>query len=70
MERKAVQSTDLSIIGYDSKTEILEVTFKNGGVYVYSKVPEVVYQALMLASSHGLYFNQHIKDKYPASKVR
>ena len=70
MERKAVQSTDLSIVGYDAKTEMLEVTFKNGGVYVYSKVPEVVYQALMLAESHGLYFNQHIKDKYPSSKVR
>lgn len=70
MERKAVQSKDLSIIGYDAKKEELEVTFKNGGVYVYQNVPEVVYQALMLSQSHGLYFNQHIKDKYPTTKVR
>lgn len=70
MERKPVQSTDLSIIGYNAKTQELEVTFKGGGVYLYTGVPEVVYQALMLAQSHGLYFNQHIKDKFPTSKVR
>lgn len=69
MERKAVRSTDLSIIGYDPEMEMLEVTFKNGGVYIYSKVPEPIYQALMLAVSHGLYFNQFIKDKYPSTKV-
>jgi hypothetical protein len=70
MERKPVTSTDLSIVGYNAETQELEVTFKAGGVYVYSGVPEVVYQALMLADSHGLYFNQHIKDKYPTKKVR
>ena len=70
MERTAVQSKDLSIVGYDAKKQELEVTFKGGGVYVYSNVPEVVYQALMLAESHGLYFNQHIKDKFPTQKIR
>lgn len=70
MERKAVQSKDLSIVGYHPEKEELEVTFKAGGVYVYTGVPEVVYQALMHAQSHGTYFNQHIKDKYPHLKIR
>ena len=70
MERKAVQSKDLAIVGYNAEKQELEVTFKAGGVYIYSNVPEGVYQALMMAPSHGTYFNQNIKDKFSAKKIR
>ena len=69
MERTAVRSRDIAIVGYDSKTSTLEVTFRNGGVYHYFGVPAEVYKTLMTAPSQGTYFNQDIKEKYPYRKV-
>ena len=69
MERQAVQSRDIAIVGYDPAKQTLEVTFRQGGVYLYSEVPQDIYEALMAASSHGTYFNKIIKEKYPFEKV-
>ena len=69
MERTAVTSKDIAIVGYDSGARTLEIAFRGGGVYHYSNVPADVYQALMAAPSHGTYFNQNIKDKYSCKKV-
>lgn len=69
MERIAVQSTDIAIVGYDPATQILEVTFRRGGVYQYNRIPSEVYEALMAADSHGTYFNQFIKDRFTCTKV-
>ena len=69
MERVAVRSRDLAIVGYEPAAQTLEITFRNGGVYRYSAVPVEVYQSLMSASSHGTYFNQNIKDRYLSAKV-
>ena len=69
MERAAVYSKDIAIIGYDNSSRILEIAFRSGGVYQYSKVPSNIYQELLAAESHGLYFNEKIKDKYPCIKI-
>ena len=39
MDRKHVNSSDLKSVGYDEKSQILEIEFNNGGVYIYSKMP-------------------------------
>jgi hypothetical protein len=70
MERQAVQSRDLAIVGYDSDSSTLEVTFRNGGVYHYSGVPQELYQGLLQASSLGTFFNEKIKDSYPFKRIR
>ncbi len=70
MERKAVQSKDLAIVGYDSGKSELEITFRGGGVYLYKQVPASIYEGLMTATSHGTFFNQKIKDAFPATKIR
>ena len=69
MERTAVRSKDIAIVGYDAGTALLEVTFRGGGVYQYTKVPAEIHQELMRAESHGTYFNQNIKDKFACTKV-
>ena len=69
MERKAVRSRDIAIIGYDKESAVLEIAVKNGGVYHYSKVPEELYRGFMGASSYGAYFNQRIKEQYPYQKI-
>lgn len=70
MEHTRVSSSNLASVGYDSSTQLLEVAFLNRSVYQYFGVPSSVYMQLMNASSHGSYFNQHIRDRYRYRKVR
>jgi hypothetical protein len=70
MRHTPVESSNLRSVGYDPATETLEVTFKQSGTYSYSNVPESVYKSLMSASSHGEYFDRHIKKgSYPYKKI-
>ena len=69
MERTAVKSRDIAIVGYDEKKKLLEIAFRGGGVYHYLRVPAEVHRNLLSASSQGTYFNQEIKDRYPYTKV-
>lgn len=69
MERENVSSSNLESIGYDYHNEILEIEFKNNSVYQYFNVPENVYDELMNASSHGVYFSANIKNDYEYTKV-
>ncbi|WP_246051616.1 KTSC domain-containing protein [Panacagrimonas perspica] len=56
-----VSSSNLSAVGYDATTQTLRVSFVDGGLYDYSGVPASVHASLMSASSHGAYFDAHIK---------
>lgn len=69
MERTSVSSSNLRSIGYEPDTSTLEVEFNNGRLYQYHGVPQQVYDALMQASSHGSYFNAHIKNSYGTTKL-
>jgi len=40
MLRMSVSSSNISSVGYDPKTQTLEVEFHNGGVYQYFNVPQ------------------------------
>lgn len=71
MQRTPVTSSNLRSIGYDPETQILEIEFLNGGLYSYSGVPASVHASLMAASSHGSYFDTHVKKAgYPFKKLR
>lgn len=69
MQRTPVTSSDIRSIGYDASTQTLEVEFHSGGMYQYDGVPENEYRNLMAASSHGQYFNAHIKNAYQWHQV-
>lgn len=69
MERESVQSSNLASIGYDARNQILEVEFHHGGIYQYANVPQDVYEELMDASSHGVYFSAHIRNVYATKRV-
>lgn len=69
MERIAVRSQDIAVVGYDSLSETLELAFRSGNVYHYQKVPEKVYSDLLKAPSKGLYVRDHVKEKYDYQKV-
>ena len=69
MERTAVRSRDIAIVGYDSDSGTLEIAFRSGGVYHYFGVPEEIYKVLMSVSSQGTYFEQEIKHQYSYKKI-
>ena len=68
MERTPVKSSDLVSVGYDEKSETLQIEFKNG-IYQYSNVPKEIYSELIQAPSKGKYANKSIRDKYPTNKI-
>lgn len=69
MERTPVSSSNISAIGYDSDSEMLEVEFTNGAVYSYSGVPLGEYEGLMNADSKGKYLHANIKGRYPYARL-
>jgi len=64
MKRNRIKSSTLLSAGYDVDHKTLELEFTSGDVYRYFNVPHNHYTGLMKASSHGEYFNKHIKDQY------
>ena len=61
----AVNSSAISFIDYNYKTNELYVTFrKSGDTYTYYDVPEEEYRRFLNAGSVGRYFNQRISDIY------
>ena len=69
MKRTPVQSSNLLSVGYDSDTQTLEIEFRDGGIYQYYGVPEMVYRQLLTATSHGKFFHAHIRDVYHYRKL-
>ncbi len=69
MNRISVSSSNISSIGYDPTSQVLEVEFNDGSIYQYSGVPQSVYDGFINASSHGQYLHQYIKDAYSCQKV-
>ena len=69
MDRTPVSSSNISAIGYDSDSEILEVEFTNGAVYSYSGVQLGEYDGFMNADSKGKYLHANIKGRYPYVKL-
>lgn len=61
MFRTPVSSSNLTSVGYDPRSRVLEIEFHDGSVYQYSGVPESVYRGLMAADSHGRYLDVHVK---------
>lgn len=64
MRRKRVESEALRGVGYDANRRVLEIEFTSGEVYRYLDVPASVHVGLMGATSHGEYFNDHIRDRF------
>lgn len=69
MERIAVRSTEIALVGYEDKSSTLEITFRRGGVYHYFDVTPEIYKNLVDSPSLGTYFSTEIKDKFRYQKI-
>lgn len=70
MHREPVDSSSLNSLGYDARKRLLEVEFRNGGVYRYLDVPQDEFEALKGADSVGRHLNREIKPFYSVIQVR
>jgi len=59
-----VLSSAISMVRYNKKGKVLEITFKKRGTYQYSGVPERLVEQFLSARSKGKFFNRKIKDRY------
>ena len=64
-----VESSALRAAHYDAPAQELIVTFADGACYRYCGVPEHIHRLLMAAPSKGQYFNSHIRNWYPCSRL-
>ena len=70
-----VDSTCFAAIGYDPAKEQLFLAFVNGGIYMYSGVPNWVAENMLQSASHGRQFwrdmklRNPVRDRYPATRI-
>jgi len=70
MRREPVSSSSIAAIGYDARSEALEVEFVSGRIYRYQGVEATVHKEFRAAPSKGTYFNENIRDAYPHVRLR
>jgi hypothetical protein len=68
--RRAMPSTAIRSLFYDSAKSELRVTFVSGRRYVYADVPAEVFEAFNTAESRGTFFNHEIRDRYDYREIR
>ena len=69
MERKRVSSSKIRAVGYDPKSQALEVEFSDGRVLAYHGVSPEVHRQFMAAPSPVSFFEDKIDENYPSRRV-
>jgi hypothetical protein len=69
-EMEYVSSTSVEAIGYDAGSQELHVRFLSSGeTYVYTGVPDWVFEELRTSSSMGNFVNTTLKNAYSYYKL-
>ncbi|HSG76422.1 MAG TPA: KTSC domain-containing protein [Burkholderiales bacterium] len=69
MERKRVNSSKVRAVGYDERSQTLEVELSNGQVWQYSKVYPEVYRRFMAAPNPATFYEDKIAEDYTGRRV-
>jgi hypothetical protein len=67
MRAAKLSSSLISRIGYDAAEKVLKVWFRDGPLYCYFDVPELVFDQLKSAQSPGRFYNSRVKGAYRCS---
>ncbi|ELA7337576.1 KTSC domain-containing protein [Vibrio diabolicus] len=68
-EQHPSSSSAISHIGHSYISNTLDVRFRYGGGYRYEGVDEETWRDFYISTSHGTFFNENIKDRYPYIKI-
>lgn len=63
------RSSNLDRVDYDSDTQEMTVTFKDGRAWKYDTVPQASFLGIQNAPSAGSYFSSNIKSRYNGEEV-
>jgi len=69
MDRKRVNSSRIRSVGYDEKSQTLEVEMSNGQVWQYAKVSPEVHRRFMASPSPTSFFEDRIAEDYSGKRV-
>jgi hypothetical protein len=64
MEMVRVSSSAMTAVGYDPISQRMKIQFKQGDTYDFCRVPQRVYDGLMMSASKGGYYTAYIRDRY------
>ncbi|HEY6721085.1 MAG TPA: KTSC domain-containing protein, partial [Burkholderiales bacterium] len=70
MERKRVNSSKIRAVGYDPKSQVLEVEFSDGKLVQYRGVSPEVHRQFMAAPSATSFFEDKIDENFPSSRIK
>lgn len=65
-----IQSSNLKEANYHTEDESLTVTFNNGSIYEYNKVPWSKFTKFRMSESQGKYFNENIARSHDYKKLK
>lgn len=68
MKRVRLGSAAIASVRYDEKELTLDVEFREGETYRYSRVPEFVYRELLKVESSEAFWNR-VKDNYNFTRL-
>ena len=63
-------SSVIGHIAYQESRSELTITFVSGKTYAYGLVPKRIYEDFRSSSAKGNFFNAHIRDRYPARRMK
>ena len=64
-----IQSSNIKTASYNTETESLTITFNNGSIYEYDKVPWNKFTKFRMSESQGKYFTSKIAKSYKFKKL-
>jgi KTSC domain len=64
-----VKSTNITSVGYDKKSRVLRILFREGSMYDFEGVPPQLFNQLMAAESKGTFFQEFIKGQFSFTRV-
>ena len=70
MERKRVSSGTLRSVGYDERSQTLEIEFSSGSVVQYARVSPEVHRRLMAAPAMASFFRDCIEEAFTPRRLR
>ena len=68
MEMQSVVSSNISAVGFDTKTSTMRVQFNNGGLYE-AAATQVDFDTFMASKSKGKHFNSILKKAFAWNKI-
>jgi hypothetical protein len=66
---KSPQSSNVAAARYDPVSKEMQIDFRSGHTYSYSKVPPMIWNKFSLAMSKGTFMAKYIRPRYKGIKM-